>query len=119
MNIKAFLKEIKKVYKIFKIVEICWTSKKPIYGLRHFVLLNKISEKDQIHFLMVSVIDVEIFLTISKDDLLKSGNWNEGWLNLPRSKAITKDYLDFKRENNSKMVFNKIFVKNDSLFNIS
>ena len=100
-------------------MEICWTSNKSICGLRHFVLVNKISEKDQIHFLMVSVIDVEIFLKISKDELLKSGNWNEGWLNLPKSKAITKDYLDYKLMNNSKKVFNKIFVKKDSLFNIS
>ena len=25
-----------------------WTSSKPIHGLRHFVLVNKIKEKDQI-----------------------------------------------------------------------
>ena len=100
-------------------MENYWTSSKSIHGLRHFVLVNKIKKEDQIIFLMVSVIDVEISLKISYEELLNSGNWNEGWLNLPKSKAITKDYLDYKLRNNSKKVIKKIFVKNDSLFNIS
>ena len=100
-------------------MEIYWTSNKSINGLRHFVLVNKINEQDQINFLMVSVIDVEISLKISKEELLNSGNWNKGWINLPKSEAITKDYLDYKLSNNSKKVINKIFIKNNSLFNIS
>ena len=68
---------------------------------------------------MVSVVDVEISLRISNEELLNSGNWNEGWLNLPKSKAITKDYSDYKLSNNSKEGIKKIFVKNDSLFNIT
>ena len=100
-------------------MEIFWTSNKPINGLRHFVLVNKINQKDQINFLMVSVIDVEISLKISNEELLNSGNWNEGWQNLPKSEAITKDYLDYKLSNNSKEGFKKIFIINDSLFNIS
>ena len=96
-----------------------WTSKKPIHGLRHFVLVNKIKEKDQIYFLMVSVVDVEINLKISNEELLNSGNWKEGWLDLPKSRAITKDYLNYKLNNNSIEGIQKIFVKNDSLFNIS
>ena len=100
-------------------MENYWTSNKPINGLRHFVLVNKINEQDQINFLMVSVIDVEISLKISNKELLHSGNWNEGWLDLPKSEAVTKDYLDYKLINNSKEGINKIFVKNDSLFNIS
>ena len=99
-------------------MEIYWTSNKSIKGLRHFVLVNKINEHDQINFLMVSVIDVEISLKISNEELLNSGNWNEGWLNLSKSEAITKDYLDYKLINNSKKDTNKIFVNNDSLFNI-
>ena len=101
------------------ILENFWTSNKSIHGLRHFVLVNKINEQDQINFLMVSVVDVEISLKISKEELLNSGNWNKGWLNLPKSEAITKDYLDYKLSNNAKKVINKIFVKEDSLFNIS
>ena len=100
-------------------MEIYWTSNKPINGLRHFVLLNKINEQDQIYFLMVSVIDVEVSLNISKEELLNSGNWNEGWLNLPKSESITKDYFDYKSMNNLKEGINKIFIYNDSLFNIS
>ena len=46
-----------------------WTSRKPINGLRHFVLVNKIKEKDQIKNLMVSVLDVEISLKISNMDI--------------------------------------------------
>ena len=100
-------------------MENYWTSNKSINGLRHFVLVNKINEQDQTNFLMVSVIDVEISLKISNEELLNSGNWIQGWLNLAKSEAITKDYLNFKLSNNSKKTINKIFVKNDSLFNIS
>ena len=100
-------------------MEIFWTSNKSINGLRHFVLVNKINEQDQINFLMVSVIDVEISLKISNEELLNSGNWNEGWLNLPKSQAITIDYLDYKLSNSPNESINKIFVNSDSLFNIS
>ncbi len=100
-------------------MENFWTSNKSINGLRHFVLVNKINEQDQIKFLMVSVIDVEISLKISNEELLNSGNWNEGYLNLPKSEAITKDYSDYKLSNNSKEDIEKIFIKNDSLFDIT
>ena len=100
-------------------MENYWTSNKSINGLRHFVLVNKINEQDQINFLMVSVVDVEISLKISNEELLNSGNWNKGWLNLPKSEAITKDYSDYKLSKNSIEGIEKIFVRNDSLFNIT
>ena len=100
-------------------MENYWTSNESINGLRHFVLVNKINEQDQINFLMVSVVDVEISLRISNEELLNSGNWNEGWLNLPKSEAITNDYSDYKLSKNSKEDIEKIFVKNDSLFDIT
>ena len=100
-------------------MEIFWTSNKSINGLRHFVLLNKISEKDQIKYLMVSVLDAEISLKISYDELINSEKWIEGWLNLPNSESITKDYLDYKSGKNLKEEIIKIFVSNNSLFNIS
>ena len=100
-------------------MEIYWTSKRSINGLRHFVLVNKINEEDQINFLMVSVIDVAISLKISNEELLNSGNWYAGWLNLPKSKSVTQDYLDYKLNNNLKESVNKVFINNDSLFNIS
>ena len=100
-------------------MENYWTSNESINGLRHFVLVNKINEQDQINFLMVSVVDVEISLKISNEELLNSGDWNEGWLNLPKREAITKDYSDYKLSNNSIEGIEKIFVRNDSLFNIT
>ena len=100
-------------------MENYWTSNKPVNGLRHFVLVNKIIGQDQIYFLLVSVVDVEISLKISNDELLNSGDWSEGWLNLPKSEAITKDYSNYKLSNNSKEGIEKIFVKNHSLFNIT
>ena len=100
-------------------MEIFWTSNKSINGLRHFVLLNKISEKDQIKFLMVSVIDVEISLEISYEELINSGKWNKGWLNLPKSESITKDYLAYKSGSIKKEEVVKIFVNKNSIFNIS
>ena len=100
-------------------MQTCWTSNKAINGLRHFVLVNEIEEKDQIIFLLVSVIDIEISLKISYEELTNSVNWTEGWLNLPKSESITKDYLEYKLSNNSKAANNKIFVKNNSIFNIS
>ena len=95
-----------------------WTSNKSINGLRHFVLVNKINEQDQINFLMVSVIDVEISLKISNEELLNSGNWNEGWLDLPKTKSITDDYIRFKSINKIDPI-NKVLINDDSFFNIS
>ena len=96
-----------------------WTSSKPIHGLRHFVLVNKIKEKDQIKNLVVSVLDVEISLKISNEELINSEEWTEGWLNLPKSEAIRKDYFEYKLSNDEKKGTNKIFINNNSIFNIS
>ena len=100
-------------------MENYWTSNKSIHGLRHFVLINENNEKGQINFLMVAVVDVEVSLKISNEELIYSGNWTEGWLNLPKSESITKDYFEFKLSNSLKEGIDKIFVENDSLFNIS
>ena len=96
-----------------------WTSIQPINGLRHFVLVNKIKENNQINYLMVSVIDVEVSLKISKEELLNSEKWNEGWLNLPKIESITKGYLEYKKSKNLKKETNKILVDKNSIFNIS
>ena len=99
-------------------MEQFWTSKYPINGLRHFVLLNREKEGGQIIFLMVSVIDVEINLRITREELFNSLNWEKGWINLPKIESITEDYFEFK---NIKKInfFKKVFVKDDSYFNIS
>ena len=100
-------------------MEISWTSIKPINGLRHFVLVNKIKEKNQINFLMVSVIDVDVSLKISKEELLNIKKWNEGWINLPKFESITKSYLKYKKTKKFKEGTNKILINKNSIFNIS
>ena len=99
-------------------MENFWTSNKPINGLRHFVLVNETKEKGNIIFLMVSVLDSEINLKISHEELINSGNWHKGWINLPKNESITQDYVRFKSLKKKKAI-NKIFLTDDSLFNIS
>tara|TARA_A100001388_G_C28380734_1_gene316817 strand:+ start:237 stop:536 length:300 start_codon:yes stop_codon:yes gene_type:complete len=99
-------------------MEIFWTSKKNILGLRHFVLVNKEKEKGQECFLMVSVLDSEINLKVTCEELKNSGNWYKGWINLPYKKSITKEYFQNKSINKLKSI-NKVFVNEDSSFNIS
>ena len=95
-----------------------WTSIKPINGLRHFVLVNDKNEKGNMIFLMVSVLDSEINLKISYEELINSGNWYEGWINLPKYESITEDYSNYKFSNKLEGI-DEIFVNDDSLFNIS
>ncbi len=99
-------------------MENFWTSNKPIKGLRHFVLINEAKEKENIIFLMVSVLDSEINLKTSYDDLINSGNWYKGWIKLPKIESITEEYFVFKSSNKVEDI-NEIFVNEDSVFNIS
>ena len=99
-------------------MENYWTSKKNINGLRHFVLVNETKTKGNISFLMVSVLDSEINLKISYEELIDSGNWQKGWINLPKPESITEEYVNYK-SSNKKGTIDKIFVNEDSLFNIS
>ena len=99
-------------------MENFWTSNKPIKGLRHFVLVNEIKEKGNIIFLMVSVIDSEINLKTTYEELINSGNWYKGWINLPKLQSITQEYVNNKSGNKNGDI-NAIFVNEDSLFNIS
>ena len=99
-------------------MENYWTSNKPIKGLRHFVLLNETKEKDNIIFLMVSVLDSDINLKITYEELINSGNWYKGWINLPKLQSITEEYVNFKSINKGEGI-DEIFINEDSLFNIS
>ena len=99
-------------------MENCWTSNKPINGLRHFVLINKIKEKGNMFFLMVSVLDSEINLKTTYEELINSGNWYKGWINLPKLQSITQEYVNYKSSNKLGDI-NEIFVNEDSAFNIS
>ncbi len=95
-----------------------WTSNKTIKGLRHFVLVNETREQENITFLMVSVLDSEINLKITYEELINSGNWLKGWINLPKLQSITEEYVNYKSINKGEGV-DEIFINDDSLFNIS
>ena len=99
-------------------METYWTSFKPINGLRHFVLVNENKEKGNIIFLMVSVLDSEINLRATYKELINSGNWYEGWINLPKLQSITEEYVEYKSLKKGESI-NEIFVNEDSVFNIS
>jgi len=99
-------------------MENFWTSKKPIKGLRHFVLVNETKQKGIIIFLMVAVLDSEINLKTTHEELINSGNWYKGWINLPKLQSITEEYVKYKSINKGED-FDEIFINEDSLFNIS
>ena len=99
-------------------MENFWTSYKTIKGLRHFVLVNETREQGNITFLMVSVVDSEINIETTYEELKNSGNWHEGWINLPKLQSITEEYVDFKSLKKGESI-DEIFINKDSLFNIS
>ena len=99
-------------------MENFWTSNKTINGLRHFVLVNETREKGNITFLMVSVLDSEINLKITSEELINSGNWEKGWIDLPKLQSITEEYVEYKSINKGEAI-DEIFINEDSLFNIS
>jgi len=81
-------------------MNLYWTSEKPINGLRHFVCVNELFLKDDLKLLLVSVIDIEVNLIVSKNELENSGTWKFGWLDLNKSESITQDYIAFKCSKN-------------------
>ena len=99
-------------------MENFWTSNKTINGLRHFVLVNETREQGNIIFSMVSVIDSEINLKTTYEELINSGNWYKGWINLPKLQSITEEYINYKSINKGEGI-DEIFINEDSLFNIS
>ena len=99
-------------------MENFWTSNKSINGLRHFVLVNETKEKRNITFLMVSVIDSEINIETTYEELINSGNWHKGWINIPKPQSITEEYVDYKSLKKGEII-DEIFINEDSLFNIS
>ena len=99
-------------------MENYWTSNKTINGLRHFVLVNETKEKGNISYLMVSVLDSEINLKITYEELINSGNWHKGWINLEKFKSITEEYVNYKSLNKEEVI-DEVFINEDSLFSIS
>ena len=94
------------------------TSNKHIKGLRHFVLVNETRVQENIIVSMVSVLDSEINLKTTYEELINSGNWYKVWINLPKLQSITEEYVDYKSFNKGEGI-DEIFINEDSLFNIS
>jgi len=99
-------------------MENFWTSNRSINGLRHFVLVNETKEQGNITFLMVSVLDSEINVKTTYEELINSGNWHKGWINLPKLQSITEEYVNYKSIIKGEGI-DEIFINEDSLFNIS
>ena len=99
-------------------MENFWTSNKTINGLRHFVLVNETKEHGNITFLMVSVLDSEIYLKTTYEELINSGDWHKGWINLSRHQSITEEYVNYKSIKKGEGI-DEIFINEGSLFNIS
>ena len=99
-------------------MELYWTSKKTIKGLKHFVVINKYELNEQIYLDIVSVLDEAISFTISKKVFEESNQWIKGWNDNERENIDMKEYLEFKLSTGESKT-NKIIFNETSLFNIS
>ena len=81
-------------------------------------MINETREQGNIIFSMVSVLDSEINLKTTYEELINSGNWYKGWINLTKLQSITEEYLNYKSINKGEII-DEIFINEDSLFNIS
>ena len=81
-------------------MNLYWTSILPINGLRHFVCVNEFLFHGDLKLLLVSVIDIEVNLIVSRNELENSDFWKIGWLELNKSESITQDYIAFKGSKN-------------------
>jgi len=99
-------------------MNLYWTSVRPINGLKHFVCVNELLDKGDLKFLLVSVIDIEVNLIVSKNELENSGSWKFGWLDLDKSESITRDYIAFKKSKNFSEP-TKLLLNDSSPFKLS
>ncbi len=98
-------------------MDLYWTSRKAINGLKHFVVINQYELKKEVYLDFVSVLDDAISFTLSKKVFDESSQWIKGWNDDEVDNINKKEYLKFKFskvENKSKIIFNE-----NSLFNIS
>ncbi len=99
-------------------MELYWTSRKTINGLRHFVVINQYELKKEAYLDFVSVLDEAICFSISKKVFEESTQWIKGWNHHGKENIDINEYLEFKssigEDENNKKFFNET-----SLFNIS
>ena len=99
-------------------MELYWTSRKTINGLKHFVLINQYRFKKEVYLDFVSALDESISFTISKKVFERSSQWIKGWNDNERENIDMKEYLEFK-SSIKEYKTNKIIFNETSLFNIS
>ena len=95
-----------------------WTSRKTINGLRHFVVINQYELKKEAYLDFVSVLDEAICFTIPKKVLEESNQWVKGWNHNGNENIDIDEYLEFKSTLGGYKT-NKVFLNENSLFNIS
>ena len=98
-------------------MELYWTSRKTINGLKHFVVINKFKLDSEDFLELVSVLDDNICFKISKKDFEESRNWIIGWKDNAKENIVIKEYKEFKL--GKKEDSNKIILQKRSHFNIS
>lgn len=99
-------------------MELYWTSRKTINGLKHFVIVNQYVLKKEVYLDFVSVLDGAISFTISKKVFEKSSQWTKSCNDKDMENIDIKEYLEFK-SSVKEYKPNKIFLNETSLFNIS
>ena len=99
-------------------MEIYWTSRKAISGLKHFIVINQYKLNKEVYLDFVSVLDDGIGFTISKKVFEESSQWIKGWNDYERENIDMKEYLEFKSSIREYKT-NKIIFNETSLFNIS
>ena len=99
-------------------MELYWTSRKSINGLKHFVVINQYEIKQEIYLDFVSALDEAITFTISKKVFEESSQWIKGWNDNEKENIDIKEYLEFKSSIREYKA-NKIIFNETSLFNIS
>ena len=94
------------------------TSKVPILGLRHFVIIDQIMEEGDIYKVLVSVLNEEVNFKVSLDHFENSGNWEYGWKELKKSDTVMKKNLKIRCDIELGKT-KEVFLSEKSPFNIS
>ena len=99
-------------------MELYWTSKKTISGLKHFVVINQYQLKKEVYLDIVSVLDESINLKISRKDFEESSQWIKGWNDNEEENINIREYLKFKTKT-SRDYSSEIILEETSVFHIS
>jgi len=99
-------------------VNLYWTHKNHFCGLKHFILINEIEIKKKYFVQLVSVLDADINLTISKKELENSNEWKIGWEEVSEIDSIIDEYHILKSQFKA-VTHKKLFIEESSPFNIS